>query len=115
MSKSTLRVMREGQANPYPQCVRVCVRAHTFTALKPNKHCPSASQGERTAVSFRSSSPMAVQETVSHQRSVHALMTQTLSPEWETSVQPQFTILFIVPVTILCLTKTAYSERVSGF
>lgn len=31
MSKSTLRVMREGQANPYPQCVRECVCVHTHS------------------------------------------------------------------------------------
>lgn len=113
MSKSAPRGMREGQANLYSQCVCVCACAYTFTALKPNKHCPSASQGERTAVSFRSSSPMAVQETVSHQRSVHVSMTQTLGWDCETSVQPQFTALFIVPVAELCLTKTAYSDRVN--
>lgn len=102
-----------GKPTPSPQCVNVClcVRAYTFTALKPNKHCPSASQGKRTAVSFRNSSPMAVQETVSHQLSEHVSMTQMLGRDWETTVQPQFTTLSIVPVTILCLTKTAYSDR----
>lgn len=34
-----------------PVCVfHVCVCAHAFTAVKPNKHHPSASQGERTQV-----------------------------------------------------------------
>lgn len=47
--------MREGKPTHAPSlCVFqawLCMCAHTFTAVKPNKHHPSASQGERTQVS----------------------------------------------------------------
>lgn len=65
-----------GQAYPCPQCVcvsvktsyvcmcvRMCVR--TFATAKPNKHHPSASQGERTQVSVRVQ--LSRQGTASHQ------------------------------------------------
>lgn len=89
-------------------CVCVC----TFTSAKPNKHHPSASQGERTQVSVRVQLSRGWPRDCLTSACVCVSMPETLSGEWETSVWPQFTALFIVPVSILFFIKTTYSELV---